>query len=404
MIIARYILKEHIGPFLLALAVLSFVLIMNRVFELVDLIIGKGLDVKTVLEVFVLSLPFILAVTVPMAVLVAALMAFGRLSQDWEIVALKTSGVNMMRILSPILLASILLSMGMVYFNNHILPESNHRVKNLLIDIAQKKPTLKIKEGVFIQAFKGFDTFIRKIDQKTQEIHDIVIYEINKDVFRTIIAGQGEIFTSPEGGMIEILLLDGEIHELLQGDWWRYRRLKFQRHRLRIPVENEWSRQERTYRGDRELSARDMKKKVDEIRISIQERKERMKVLEDPKKRELERRAILSKEREINRYLVEIHKKYSIPFSSFAFLLIGAPLGIAMRRGGMGVGFGIALLFFVLYYIALVVGEELADRKLVLPLLAMWTPNLLLSLIGGYLLYHIGQEKPFRWWKRKGRP
>ena len=294
--------------------------------------------------------------------------------------------------------------MGMVYFNNHILPESNHRVKNLLIDIAQKKPTLKLKEGVFIQAFKGFDTFIRKIDQKTQEIHDIVIYEINKDVFRTIIAGQGEIFTSPEGGMIEILLLDGEIHELLQGDWWRYRRLKFQRHRLRIPIENEWSRQERTYRGDRELSARDMKKKVDEIRISIQERKERMKVLEDPKKRELERRAILSKEREINRYLVEIHKKYSIPFSSFAFLLIGAPLGIAMRRGGMGVGFGIALLFFVLYYIALVVGEELADRKLVLPLLAMWTPNLLLSLIGGYLLYHIGQEKPFRWWKRKGRP
>jgi lipopolysaccharide export system permease protein len=403
MIISKYILKEHVNPFLLAMFILTFILVMNRVFELVDLIIGKGLDARIVIEVFSLSLPFILAVTVPMAVLVAVLMAFGRLSQDWEIIALKTSGVNLMRIITPVILAFTLLAMGMVYFNNHILPESNHRVKNLLIDIAQKKPTIKIKEGVFLQAFKGFDTLIREIDQKTQEIHDIVIYEVKQDIYRTIIASEGSIFSSPESDMVEIHLKNGEIHELLQGDWWRYRRLQFKRHTLRIPMENEWSRHERVYRGDRELSASQMREKVVDIRKDVEERKERLKTLEHPDKRDLERRAIYAKEKEVNRYLVEIHKKYSIPFSSIAFLLIGAPLGIVIRRGGMGVGFGIALLFFVLYYVSLVVGEDLADRKFLPPLVAMWTPNLLLSLIGGYLLLHIGLEKPLMFWKRKNR-
>jgi len=314
---------------------------------------------------------------------------------------LKTSGINLTRILTPVFLAFTLLSMGMVYFNNHILHESNHRVKNLLIDIAQKKPTLKIKEGVFLQAFKGLDTWIREIDEKTQEIHDIVIYEIKKDLYRTIIASEGEIFSSPEEGVVEIRLHNGEIHDLLQEDWWRYRRLKFEHQTLRIPMEDEWTRQERTYRGDRELSAREMRERIIEIQQNIQKRRNSLVEIEEPEKRELEFRGILAREKEISRYLVEIHKKYSIPFSSLAFLLIGAPLGILVRRGGTGIGFGIALAFFVLYYVTLVVGEELADRKLVLPMIAMWTPNLLLSLIGGYLFYCIGLEKPLAFWKRK---
>ena len=154
-ILCRYYVREHIVPFFLALLVLTFILIMNRVFELVFNIVGKGLSAFIVLKVFILSLPFIIALTVPMGVLVAVITVFGKSSQDFEIIAIKSGGINLYRLIIPVLIATFLLSMGMVYFNNHILPEANHTVKNLLIDINEKKPMLNLQLHQFTLTFLG---------------------------------------------------------------------------------------------------------------------------------------------------------------------------------------------------------------------------------------------------------
>jgi len=386
-IIYRYILKEQIGPFFLGFSVLTFVLLMDRIFELLDLLIGKGLPFLVVLEVFVLSLPFILAVTIPMAVLVATLMSFGRLSQDNEVTALKASGVSFYRLLAPVLLASLLLAVFMAYFNNYILPESNHRVKNLLIDITQKRPTLKIKEGVFINDFEGYNILIKKVDVKRSRIYDVTIYEKSEGKRpRTIMAKKGEILFSPDGKTLQIRLEGGEIHELDEADPDRYLRLTFKKHTIILPVNTELVRQNREYRSDREMSAQAMWMEVRKLKKEITQRELRKK-LSSSEIQDLE-----FKRRQISQYLVEIHKKYAIPFACFVFVLLGAPLGTIVKRGGIGVGFGLSLIFFVLYYIFLVVGEELADRRMVSPFLAMWAANIVLGLIGGWLTLRAASE------------
>jgi lipopolysaccharide export system permease protein len=205
-ILHSYVLKEHIRPFLLALLVLTFILVMNRAFELVDMIIGKGLSVLIVTQIFFFSLPFIVALTVPMAVLVAVLMAFGRFSHDQEIVAMRASGIKLTSITIPVLLASLILSCLMVSFNNTILPESNHKVKNLMIDVAQKKPTFKIKEGVFMSATDGYNTLVEKIDEKTQRLFNVMIWEVRPNILRVISAPAGRMLSSEDGSLLSVEL------------------------------------------------------------------------------------------------------------------------------------------------------------------------------------------------------
>ena len=385
-ILYRYFIKEHIVPFFLALLVLTFILIMNRVFELVYNIVGKGLSAYIVLKVFVLSLPFIIALTVPMAVLVAVITVFGRMSQDFEIIALKTGGINLYRVIIPVLLTIIVLSMCMVYFNNHILPESNHIVKNLLIDINQKKPTLRLREGVFTSPFKGYDIYIKKLDQKTSSMYDVLIYESRKGrIVKVVVADSGKLVS--DKGMIVLFLLNGEVHEIDPKNPLHYRKLSFSKHTIKFPLNDKFVEKNRSYRSDRELSARDMRSKIKKLKDEIEKMKNgQANIVIDTKRR------IKIKEREIDRYAVEIQKKYSIPFASVVFLFLGVPLGIRTRKGGVAVATGVSILFFVVYYIFLVGGEELADRGYMSPFGAMWLPNIIFFVVGIILTHRTVYE------------
>lgn len=380
-IIDRYILKEQIGPLLLAFLILTFVLLMDRIFELLDLMIGKGLSAGVVLEVFILSLPFIVAVTLPMAVLVAALMSFGRLSQDNEITALRTCGVSFFRCVVPVLVGAIPLVLFLLYFNDRVLPESNHQVKNLLIDIAQKRPTVQIREGVFIRDFEGYSIFIRRVDESRSRIYDATIYESQPGKSpRTIMAKEGDLAVSPDGNGVQITLRNGEIHEIDQTDPSRYLRLTFKTHTIVLPFNSELVRQQRDFRSDREMSSGMMWGEVLRLRQEVAT------LLQKKSLTAVETQILEFRRREINRYRVEIYKKQAIPFACLVFVLLGAPLGVLMRRGGIGVGFAGSLGFFVLYYILLVGGEELADRGMISPILSMWVANVLLGLVGVVLL------------------
>lgn len=400
-ILCRYYVKEHLVPFVLALLVLTFILIMNRIFDLVFNIVGKGLSAFVVLKVFLLSLPFIIALTVPMAVLVSVITVFGKSSQDFEIIALKSGGINLYRLVFPVLIAIFILSMGMVYFNNHILPESNHTVKNLLIDINEKKPTMRLKEGIFTSPFKGYDIYIRKIDQRTSNIYDVLIYESEKGkLAKVVIADSGQMSTAK--GQIMLLLLNGEMHEIDPQEPLHYRKLAFKKHTIIFPYDDEFVEKEREYRSDRELSARAMNVRIKEVEKEIE------KILKETGGSERDReRRIKIKEKEICRYRVEIHKKYSIPFASVVFLFLGVPLGIRTRKGGVAVATAISILFFVIYYIFLVGGEELADRGFMSPFWGMWLPNIVFFLVGIVLTQRAVYENSFsrviRFFVRRGR-
>jgi len=438
MILQRYVLREHVSPFLMGFAVVTFILTMDFLFDYLDLLLNKGISLPVVAELFFLGLGWMLALSIPMGVLAGTLMTFGRLAHDNEITAIQAAGVNPARIIIPPLLGSFVVAVLLVLFNNYVLPESNHAFANLLMDITRKRPTVQIKEGVFVNDFEGYNILVRRMKPRSNEIFDITIYEREEGKAPTTIsAKKGRVYFSPDGNTLTLELHDGEIHEAPDPDKPdRYRRLTFKTHIINIPnVGTNLVRTKRQTRGDRELSSGEMLARIRKLRQQLQPLQTNLdRELADlgyasfsqlersfrygatggmhpgwknrvfgslarlagkgeppghlPKVRKedfdrlqrLEQR-VEATEKRINKYLVEVQKKFAIPAACIVFVLIGAPLGIAARRGGITVGF-LSIGFFVFYYACLIAGEQLADRKYLPPWLAMWAANIVLGSVG----------------------
>ncbi len=433
-IASKYILREHIGPFFFGLAIITFVLIMDFILDILNLIISKGLPAFVILEVFILNLAWMLALSIPMAVLVAVLMAFGSLSANNEITAFKSCGIPFHRLIIPVLLASTVLAVGLVWFNDRVLPNANHKARVLMSDITRKKPAWNIEPGVFIDNFPGYSILIQKVNKDRINVKGITIYD-KKDraTPRTIVAKKGKIYFIAGQTTLKIELEDGEIHEQDKDDPSKYHRLKFEHQTIYIPnAGSKLVRSDSEYRGDREQNISMMKaeniktekkiaKAYDNLLTNIQQTfklisplkkvlKSKIKQPRDisfavrtvyneikkiSKQARYEKQNIDSFRRRHNSMSVEIQKKFSIPVACIVFVLLGGPLGVMARRGGMGTGLGLSLLFFVLYWAFLIGGEELADREIISPFLAMWSANIILGTTGIYLLIRSVRESAF---------
>ena len=178
-ILRSYILKQHLVPFLLGFGVITFILEMDVLVDYLDLVVNRGVALGVVAQLFALSLGYIVALSVPCAVLVAVLMTFGRLSQDNEITALRASGINLGNVLLGPLAAAVVLAVGLTLFNNHVLPATNHAFANLLVDIGRMRPTVKLQEGVFITDFPGYNLLVQSVNGRTNEMHGVTIYQTN---------------------------------------------------------------------------------------------------------------------------------------------------------------------------------------------------------------------------------
>ena len=429
-----YILKEHIAPFFFAFFVLMFVLVIDLMLQMMKLLLSKGIGVLTILEFFFLSLAWMIALAV------ATLMAFGRLSQDNEITALKAGGVSFYRLLSPVLLSATAIALLLVIFNNDVLPDFNHRARTLMSAVYRKKPALSLKdrEGLFIEDFPGLSILFEKVDEKKSKVYGVTIYEKGPEGLSAIIrARSGDLHFSETEDRLTMTLHEGEIHRTDPETPDRYLRTSFDKHVLHISdIGQKLVRKDSSRRGDREMSATMMRAKVRKNRKALEKHRKMMaRVAQDyldrtlptfedgeyapPKglrpdadllrtqRKTLQKlrtslQLIDAKQRSINKYSVEIHKKYSIPVACIVFVLLGAPLGIMAKRGGMGVGFGLSVGFIVVYWAFLIGGETLADRQFIAPWLAMWAPNLFLGAVGIILVLRAGRGTAFIRWKRGG--
>jgi len=462
-ILWRYILREHVGPFWFGFCVIILVFLLNLVFRELGHILSRGLEFTVVLEFFYLNMAWIIALAVPMAVLMASLMAFGRLSADSEIVAIKASGINIYRLIAPVLIVSGLLALFLVWFNNAVLPEFNHRARLLASDIARKRPTLNLEPGVLYQEIKNYDLMVHEVKEEgdTSYVKNVFI-EDNSDpkLNKVIVADHGKVFFNQKSGMLVLILYDGEMHQLDMETMEHYRRISFPKQVMSISVPDMvLRRSDSEYRGDREKSAQTMMKEVRKNRANIEDRYERIrnlikkqaqKYLPQANEIEVQRRTssetkplprptvsrpktsplrkryqpktafelalnthqrllqqLRSEENVIKQLrrsnyilLVEIHKKYSIPVACLVFVLVGAPLGIMARKGGLAVGGSISLGFFLLYWVFLIAGEELADNQYITPFMAMWLANIVVGAAGIFLVIRSVRETTFIPWER----
>lgn len=215
-ILTRYLLREHVGPFLAALGVLTVLMVVNQLARRLSDLAGKGLPAQVIAEVFGLSIPFILAMTVPMAVLVAVLYAFGRLSADNELSALKASGVSLRRLCLPVTAAAALVTVGMIAFSDRVVPETNHALRQLLVDIGRKKPTFDLREQVVNEVVPG-KLFLQasQIDRATNRLYDVTIYDVGaRDLTRTTYADSGHMAFNASQTDLYLTLYDGYLNEV----------------------------------------------------------------------------------------------------------------------------------------------------------------------------------------------
>lgn len=392
-------MREHLAPFFFALAVTTFILLMDKLFELINLFISKQVAGLVVLKIFALSLPSIVALTVPMAVLVAVLMTFGRISGDNELTALKSSGLPLIRLLLAPVLAGLLLTAGLYFFSDRILPEANHSLKNTFMDISATKPALRLKENTFVSDFPGYNILVKKVDGGSSRLHQITIYEAVPNGYpRTIIADEGQLTMVSKQNVLRLELWRGQIHEADASDSRIYHKIDFETHIINLPLDPATVRTVQTQRGDREMTSQMMQGQIAQIEQTIAPLRTQLadSARVSAWQKEQLRQDIHNKTSDIRRYQVEIQKKLAIPFACLVFVLLGVPLGSLTKRGSMGASIGMALGFFMLYWVALVGGEELADRQIVSPWLAMWVANITLGTCGILLLLWQNSEISLR--------
>lgn len=442
MILAKYILKEHLAPFLAAFSVITFLFAVQYLINILDSVLSKGLPAGILLEILALSLAWMLALAIPMACLVASLMAFGRLSADSEITAIKSAGISPLTIMRPVLVVASLIMVLLVMFNNWILPEANHRAASLLRSISRKKPQAFIKSGQLIKDFPGVQIWVDQIEEETGRLSGIQIFEMGpKGTPKIILAQYGWMEYQDMGAVLLLHLEQGSNHVRDDKDESAYFKIDFTKQTFSVRnVDDSFERKESKHRSDREMPIEGMLELVQNSKDKFQEiLKDQAKalwndqdmvvqlVLTDTlatpeaislakadwdlegtaphlmsrilKQEKTTLRKIRSVQNKLNyqnkrvaQYLVEVHKKFSIPVAAVVFILIGAPLGVMARKGGVGTGVIYSITFFVIYWVFLMGGEKLADKLIIPPALAMWSPNIIVGLAGIIVTWKMSRD------------
>jgi lipopolysaccharide export system permease protein len=406
------------------------VLLLQFLMKFADRLVGKGLDIWLIIQLIAYNLSWMLVLVIPMATLVAALMTYGSLSQNNEVTIIKSSGASLYRMMSASFIASIIVAYLLFLFNNEILPDTNFQAKILMSDISRKKPTLSLESGFFSQEVSNYAILVREIDEQKNELSQVTIYDYtNPAKINVVTAQKGNIFFSYDQKNLIMDLRNGEIHESDVKETGLYRKLVFEKHRITMDAEQfTFNQSQGGLRGERELRVERMRAIVDSIKLNrekyfagfeeevnkyffkdtayatvystvstyqtdaliyvrIQDRIKTAKnmIISNMKRFEWANR-------EIEKYEVEIYKKYAIPAACIVFMLIGAPLGIMVKKGGFGVAASISLFFFVVYWAFLIGGEKLAERGMFSPVIGMWAANIFLGVIGIILLIRTNRE------------
>ena len=406
------------------------IFLLQFLMKAADRLVGKGLDTWVIVQLIAYNLAWMVVLVIPMAVLIATLMAFGSMSQNNEITIMKSTGISLYKMITGPLIASIAIAYLLLLFNNDVLPDANHHAKLLMYDISQKKPTLSLQPGVFSQEVNNYAILVKGVDRNSNNLTGITIYDYTvPSKINIVTAKHGKIYFSPDFTKLLMDLNNGEIHESEAGGTTLYRKILFTRHRISMDAEQfNFQQSNDASRGDRELSASAMRGRVDSLNKIRTEffapyKNDVARIfLGDPalppgtgrtafsdpgakpqttitNRVQYTKNALLSSrtrvdfiEKEIHRYMVEIYKKYSIPFACIVFILLGAPLGIMMRKGGFGMAGSVSLFFFLVYWAFLIGGEKLADRGFVTPFWGMWAANVVMGTVGIILTYRSAKE------------
>lgn len=360
-ILRNYILKEFLGPFFASLAVLTLVMLLGNLVRLADLIINKGVDLLSVSKLFAFLMPALLTYTLPLAVLVAVLLSIGRLSSDNEIIAMRASGISVLRlIIIPLLIVGLILSLILFIFNDRIIPYAHFASRRTLGTIGIKNPAAAFEAGTFINAFDKYIIFVYQIEGN--KLYQVRIYEPQPEnkPCRTIVAKQGEFVSLPDKGMVKLKLTDGTSDEPDLNNPGRFYKLNFKTLFLNLNLAE--TSKDKIQKKPKDMTFDEIEQQINEFKASGIETFPLM---------------------------TELHKRIALAFSVMIFIPLGLGLAMLTRRREKSINFSMAFAVAVVYYLLLLGTNALALQGYLAPTLAMWLPNIILGIIALLLIVKV---------------
>lgn len=352
-ILRNYILKEFVHSFLVSIIVFTFAFLIGNIIQIANLVINKGVNILSVLQLLFYMIPWLLSFTFPMASLTSVILTFGRFSSDGELTAMKASGISLYRIAFPIIMVGGIISAATFLLNDQISSNASYASRKVIKDIGLKSPTAYLEAGTFIRGFENYVIFI--YDVKGNKFKNIRIYQPQEGKpTRTIVAESGEINTFPDKNILELKLFNGTSEEPSPTDPENFYKLNFRTYYMTIDL-SRILKKEKIEKKTREMTMKELRA---EISKSIRQKIDPMPLL------------------------VEVYKKINMSIASFVLILIGIPLGIRAHRSEKSIGFGISLLLFAVYWGLFLGGIAVSLRGTVSPAIGVSLPNIAFFVAG----------------------
>ena len=446
----RLILKAFIWPFLATFFITLFVFMMQILWKYIDDLVGKGLDFITLIKFLVYASATLVTLALPIAILLSSIMTFGKLGESFELVAIKSSGISLLRFMRPLLFVSILLTGVAFLFANYIAPKANLKFAVIYNDIYRKSPAFDLKDGVFYNGFRGYSIKVGKKENDKSTLRNVLIYQQSLGVQdNTIISESGKMTVSDDKKFLEFRLKNGHRYEE-KGDvnsmenefvslgFKEYNKL-FDLTQLNIQKTSDSlfmnnMRMKTLRQLDKDLDSIKkipdslIKRNQSDLKIYIQFEKYKdstitkkqiaiaAKALDSKKPKSFDSlipdslktlvrnqastsisiiRSMLqitsndyaSRVSDITYHRIEWQKKLSLSFACLVLFFIGAPLGSIIRKGGLGLPLVVALIFFLIFYLLNIFGEKFTKDNVLDPITGMWLPVIILTPIGFFLTY-----------------
>ncbi|MCE3280549.1 MAG: permease YjgP/YjgQ family protein [Bacteroidetes bacterium] len=441
----KFILKSYVGPFVMTFFIAMFVFFMMFIFKYIDDFVGKGIAAGTLSKLFFYFSLTTIPMALPLAILLSSLMTFGNLGEHFELSALKSAGLSLQRIMYPLIITIVLLSVGAFYFSNNILPITNLKAGSLLYDVRQSKPALLFKDGVFNNSIDGFSIRVGKKEKDGKTLRDVMIYDHRAMQGNNIVlfAKGGRMEETPDKNYLLLTLTNGVSYKEMTESEKDSRthplvRDKFEERLIRFDLsEFKMSRtKEELFKNNYQmLNLSQLRSTVDSLDKKIIKRKvdfgkqlrksyyiRSSSFLEKPDSEgKGDIRGVLahfSKEEKANivetasniarsskayaesiandhsadyysklKYDIEWHRKFTLSIACLVLFFIGAPLGAIIRKGGLGMPVVISVVFFISFHILSITGEKLAKEGSIPTWQGMWMATFILLPIGIFLTY-----------------
>jgi lipopolysaccharide export system permease protein len=369
-LINRYILKEIFVPFCMIVLVLTFVLLMGKILQLMDLMINKGIGFVDIARLMIFLMPSFLMFTLPVSLLIAILIGLGRLSGDNEITIMKMSGISLYQLALPVGFSALIVFFMTAATAFYLVPFGNLSSRNLLFTMAKQKASIGIREKVFIDDFRGILLYAEKIPISGDFLEGILVSDnrISKEP-STIIARKAYLISDPDTLAITLRLQDGSTHTVDAG-LKNYRKMDFYYYDIRLDLDESLSPDKNIIvKSSTEMTVTELSAKLESSAV---------------------------KDESFREMAIELNKKLTIPLSCLVFALVGLPFAIRAHRSVRSRGFSIGLVVVLIYYLLRLSGEALAETGSVSPILGAWAPNVIFAVAGIVMFYFAAGEKSLR--------